>query len=141
MAITTTTSRSNVDALLGAHFGPRWAGRFDAVVCGEDVQRKKPDPEVFERALQRLRLGPLEALALEDSPGGVAAARAAHVPVLVTLSAYFEGATLEGAVAIGPGLHRRDGWRPALPDPGEGRITLRDLQHWHALADSVSQYA
>ncbi len=141
MAITTTTSRSNVDARLGAHFGPRWAGRFDAVVCGEDVQRKKPDPEVFERALQRLRLGPLEALALEDSPGGVAAARAAHVPVLVTLSAYFEGATLEGAVAIGPGLHRRDGWRPALPDPGEGRITLRDLQHWHALADSVSQYA
>lgn len=141
MAITTTTSRSNVDALLGAHFGPRWAERFDAVVCGEDVQRKKPDPEVFQRALQMLRLGPLEALAIEDSPGGVAAARAAHVPVLVTRSAYFEGATLEGAVAIGPGLDRRDGWRPALPDPGEGRITLRDLQQWHAMADSVSQYA
>ena len=32
-AITTTTSRSNVDALLGAHLGPRWRDRFAAVVC------------------------------------------------------------------------------------------------------------
>ena len=141
MAITTTTSRSNVQALLGAQLGPRWAERFDAVVCGEDVQRKKPDPEVFQLALQRLKIDPLQALAIEDSPGGVAAARAAHVPVLVTRSAYFERATLEGALAIGPGLDRRDGWRPALPDHGEGRITLRDLRQWHAMADSVSQYA
>jgi HAD superfamily hydrolase (TIGR01509 family) len=141
MAITTTTSRSNVQALLGAQLGPRWAERFDAVVCGEDVQRKKPDPEVFHLALQRLAIDPLQALAIEDSPGGVAAARAAHVPVLVTRSVYFDGATLEGAVAIGPGLDRRDGWRPALPDHGEGRITLHDLRRWHAMADSVSQYA
>jgi beta-phosphoglucomutase-like phosphatase (HAD superfamily) len=47
-AITTTTSRSNVDALFAPASGV--AGpRFAAVVCGEDVQRKKPDPEVFCR--------------------------------------------------------------------------------------------
>jgi HAD superfamily hydrolase (TIGR01509 family) len=141
MAITTTTSRSNVQALLQAHLGARWQGAFAAVVCGEDVQRKKPDGEVFDIALRQLGIGPLEAVAVEDSPGGVAAARAAHVPVVVTRSAYFETATLEGALAIGPGLGQRVGWRPALPDHGEGRITLADLRQWHAMADTVSQFA
>lgn len=141
MAITTTTSRSNVDALLRAALGPLWQSHFAAVVCGEDVLRKKPDPEVFTRALRLLDVEPLQALAIEDSPGGVAAARAADVPVVVTRSAYFAQATIEGAIAIGPGLHRREGWRPALPDRGEGRTTLADLHQWRALADTVSQYA
>ena len=35
---------------------------------------KKPDPEAFVKAMQALGVGPLEAVALEDSPGGVAAA-------------------------------------------------------------------
>lgn len=138
-AITTTTSRSNVDALLGVHLGPRWDQRFAAVVCGEDVQRKKPDPEVFRLALQALGLPPLATLALEDSPGGVAAARAADVPVLVTRSVYFERATLEGAIAIGPGLHTRTAWLPALAGAGS-RVTLDDLRAWHAQMDTVSQF-
>lgn len=137
-AITTTTSRSNVEALLGRQLGPGWAGRFGAVVCGEDVRAKKPDPEVFRLALQALGLPPLAALAIEDSPGGVAAARGAHVPVLVTRSLYFERSTLEGAVAIGPGLDRRAGWQPALAGP-EGRVRPDDLRAWHAQMDSVSQ--
>lgn len=142
-AITTTTSRANVDALLGVHFGPRWRERFAAVVCGEDVQRKKPDPEVFRIALRMLGLGPLEAVALEDSPGGVAAARAAEVPVVVTLSAYFADATLEGAIAIGPGLHKRAGWRPGLAGARDGDdepVTLDDLRAWHSQMDLVSQF-
>lgn len=141
LAIATTTSRRNVEALLGAHLGPQWGRLFDVVVCGEDVARKKPDPEVYLRALQQLQINPVQGLALEDSPGGVAAARAAQLPVLVTRSAYFERATLELATAIGPGLDSRRGWRPALPDHGEGRITLHDLQQWHAMADAVSQVA
>lgn len=137
-AITTTTSRSNVDALLGVHLGPRWQQRFDAVICGEDVQRKKPDPEVFRLALQALGLPPLATLALEDSPGGVAAARAADVPVVVTRSVYFERTTLEGAIAIGPGMHQRPGWQPALAGDA-GRVTVDDLRSWHAQMDTVSQ--
>jgi HAD superfamily hydrolase (TIGR01509 family) len=140
-AITTTTSRRNVESLFTALFGRGWAAGFDAVICGEDVQRKKPDPEVYLRALDVLQVAPLQALAFEDSPGGVAAARAAEVPVLVTRSAYFAQATIESALAIGPGLEQRHGWRPALPGPDDGRVTLADLLHWRATADSVSQYA
>ena len=114
MGIVTTTSRVNVEALLQTNLGPRWRERFAAVVCGEDVGRKKPDPQAYRLALKALDIGPLEAVAIEDSPGGAAAARAADVPVVVSLSSYFAHATFEGVVAIGPGLHQRSGWRPAL---------------------------
>ena len=140
--IATTTSRVNVDALLHQQLGPRWTEWFAVVVSGEDVEHKKPDPEVYLRALQALGVGPLECVAIEDSPGGVAAARAANVPVIVTQSAYFRGATIEGAVAIGPGLETRSGWRPSLRmshAAGEG-VDLDDIRAWCSQMDTVSQY-
>ena len=139
MAITTTTSRANVDALLRVHLGPGWREAFAAVVCGEDVQRKKPDPEVFQRALGQLAIGPLQALAIEDSPGGLAAARAAGVPVVFTRSAYFAEAPVDNAIAIGPGLHTRAGWLPP-PRGADGPVTLEDLRGWHAAMAFVSQF-
>ena len=143
MAIATTTSRSNVDALLLCHLGPRWREGIAVLVCGEDVQHKKPDPEVYLRALRALDIGPLQAVAIEDSPGGVAAARAAGIPVVATCSAYFASATIDGALAIGPGLHTRDGWRPALAAAPDGRqgVGLDDIAAWLAQGDCVSQYA
>lgn len=142
MGIVTTTSRVNVDALLRAHLGERWAEQFAVIVCGEDVQKKKPDPEVYLQALAALDIGPLEAVAMEDSPGGVAAARAADVPVVVARSAYFEGAAIEGAIAIGPGLHERRGWRPGLRTLGNDAepVGLDDIEAWCAQMDTVSDY-
>jgi HAD superfamily hydrolase (TIGR01509 family) len=137
MAIATTTSRANVIALLSHHFGERWAQVFEALVCGEDVRHKKPDPEVYQRCLSALALEPNEAVAIEDSPGGVAAAQAAGIPVVVTRSEYFSDAPIDAAVAIGPGLHTREGWRPA-PAFGPGGIGVEDLRHWCMQMESVS---
>lgn len=139
LAIATTTSRANVEALLRAHLGPRWAEQFAAVVCGEDVARKKPHPEVYLRTLLHLGVPPLAAVAVEDSPGGAAAARAAEVPVIVTPSVYFAREPIEGAIAIGPGFDRREAWRPA-PDPGAGGIGLEDVETWRASMALVSQF-
>lgn len=140
--IATTTSRANVEALLGAHFGAQWQRRFAVVACGEDVARKKPDPEVYRLALRALGVAPLEAVALEDSPGGVAAARAADVPVVVTRSTYFPRDTVEGAIAIGPGLHTRSGWLPALADAegSDGTVTIDDIAYWASRMELVSQF-
>lgn len=141
MGIATTTSRSNVDALLGAEFGPTWPTRFAVVLCGEDVQCKKPDPEVYLRALAVLRVDALAAVALEDSPGGVAAARAAGLPVIVTRSAYFADATIADATAIGPGLDDRQGWRPALRvRSGANQVVLDDIEAWCTQMDSIAQF-
>jgi HAD superfamily hydrolase (TIGR01509 family) len=139
LAIVTTTSRANVAALLRHTLGPAALRRFECVVCGEDVAAKKPDPEAYQKALDQLDLPPLATLAIEDSPPGVAAARAAEVPVIVTRSAYFAHDTVEEVVAVGPGLHQRRGWSPAL-DGADGPVRLDDLLEWHARRDFVSQF-
>ncbi len=139
MAIVTTTSRANVAALLRHTLGAAGQDLFEATVCGEDVAAKKPDPEAYRLALRQLALPPQATLALEDSPAGVAAARGAAVPVVVTRSAYFAADTVEGVVAVGPGLHTRQGWRPAPAEgAGHGRITLDDLLAWHARREVVA---
>jgi len=114
MAIATTTSRSNVEALLGAHLGAAWREWFACVLCGEDAPRKKPDPQVYVLALEGLGLQANEVLAIEDSPVGVRACVAAGVPVLVTRSVYFADAQCPGALAVGPNLGIAEGWSSAL---------------------------
>ena len=137
-AIATTTSRTNLDALLRLHYGPHWHRRFDAIVCGEDVQRKKPDPEAHLQCLRMLSLEatPSRAVAIEDSPIGVAAAHAAGMPVVLARSHYFADASGEHAAAAGPGLDMRRGWRPALRRGGDGdhAVGLDDIEAWCAAA-------
>jgi len=53
------------------------AEKFSAVVTGKDVQRGKPEPDVFLLAAERLSLSPLRCAVVEDAPPGVAAANAA----------------------------------------------------------------
>ena len=51
--------------------------RFHAVVTREDCEKGKPDPEPFLRTARGLRLPPYRCLVVEDTPGGVRAAKAA----------------------------------------------------------------
>ena len=140
MGIATTTSRSDLEALMRAHLGCEWMQWFGAVVCGEDVTQKKPDPEVYAQALRALDVGLLDAVAIEDAPGGVAAAQAAGIAVVVTRSAYFASAPIEGAIAVGPGLHQRRGWRPALEGDVDAGVSLSDIAARWSQRDSVSDY-
>ena len=51
--------------------------RFEVIATGDEVARPKPDPEVYRLALRRLGVLPGVAVAVEDTPHGVAAAQAA----------------------------------------------------------------
>ncbi len=53
------------------------AGRFAAVVTGEDVRMQKPNPDIFELAAAKLGVSPAEAMVIEDSVAGIQAAKAA----------------------------------------------------------------
>jgi HAD superfamily hydrolase (TIGR01509 family) len=141
MGITTTTSRSNVGALLSVHLGPRWREWFAVVVCGEDVERKKPDPQVYASAAAALGLSPQQALAIEDSPDGAAAAAAAGVPVIVARSTYFAGTPIAAALAVGPGLDDRQGWLPALQQQSDSpqSVGLKDLDAWWQLTQRAAR--
>jgi beta-phosphoglucomutase len=53
------------------------AETFDATITGMEVENKKPDPEIFLKAAQKLGLKPEECLVVEDAVNGVKAAKAA----------------------------------------------------------------
>lgn len=72
---------------------------FDHIICREDAARPKPNPDLFLKALEVLRIHPSEAIVFEDSPNGVNAARMAGirtvaVPNPVTIRLGVEGADL-----------------------------------------------
>jgi len=81
------------------------AGLFDAVVAGEDIARKKPEPEVFLLAARRMGLRPDECLAIEDAVAGVQAARSAGCKCLGLTGSFSEGELLSaGADWVAPDL-------------------------------------
>ncbi len=131
LGLVTTTSRANVEALLGTHLGPQWQANFATVICAEEAPKKKPDPQAYLLALDALKLNPYEAVAMEDAPAGVAAAQAARVPVVVTRSHYFQGAQAAGVLALGPSLTQLDGWLPSA-EPNAARIDLAQIIRWHS---------
>ena len=72
---------------------------FEAILCRDDVERVKPDPELYLAAVEALRVEPDDTIAFEDSPHGVAAAKAAGlrcvaVPSPMTRSLRFDAADL-----------------------------------------------
>lgn len=130
MGIVTTTSQGNVAALLRSHLGEDWRARFAAVVCAEDAPAKKPDPLAYRIALERLQLRGAQAVAIEDSAMGLAAANAVGIPVLITRSLYFADDAVPGALAVGPALGTREGWNPPLNPAAAQRVTLSDIRAW-----------
>jgi beta-phosphoglucomutase len=58
---------------------------FEVIVSAEDVTRGKPDPEGYLLALRRLCLQSADAVATEDSPPGIAAAKAAGLRCVAVL--------------------------------------------------------
>jgi HAD superfamily hydrolase (TIGR01509 family) len=76
--------------LLSAALGKDWAGRFDAVVAGDEVPRKKPAPDVYLEVLRKLALPASDCVAIEDSYNGLVAATLAGIPVMITRSVYFQ---------------------------------------------------
>jgi HAD superfamily hydrolase (TIGR01509 family) len=98
LAIATTTSRGNIDALLATALGNDWANLFAVIVAGDEVPKKKPAPDVYLEVLSRLNLSASECLAIEDSGIGLDAASRAGIPVLISRSAYFRDDDFSGAL-------------------------------------------
>jgi beta-phosphoglucomutase-like phosphatase (HAD superfamily) len=66
------------------------AGLFDALVNGLEVERRKPFPDIFLEAARRIRLAPSNCWVVEDSVGGVTAAKAAGMRCLALLTTFPE---------------------------------------------------
>jgi pseudouridine-5'-monophosphatase len=86
------------------HFGLKtsrhqeWFRIFDCIIIGDDpsVERGKPAPDIFLQAAARLGVAAAHCLVFEDSPVGVAAARAAGMPVIAVPDAHLKPEIFHG---------------------------------------------
>jgi beta-phosphoglucomutase len=76
LAVVSGTWRENIQVVLDA---AGVAGSFSTIVGKEDVAAAKPAPDAYQLALKRLRIAAKSTVAIEDSPAGLASARAAGI--------------------------------------------------------------
>ena len=77
---------------------------FATTVCADDVARAKPWPDLFLEACLRLGSEPAQTIAIEDSPNGLLAAKAAGLFALVTPNPATQDLDLSAADLILPDL-------------------------------------
>lgn len=97
LAIATTTSLPNVEALCRACFRQPASEVFEVIAAGDMVAEKKPSPQVYQLALRMLGLPPERAVALEDSWNGLRAAKAAGLRCIVSPGFYTRQESFDGA--------------------------------------------
>jgi HAD superfamily hydrolase (TIGR01509 family) len=106
LAIASTTTSANVDALLQANLGAARDIAFDVIACADQVQVKKPAPDIYRLALASLRLPAEACIAFEDSLNGLRAAKAAGLATVVTPSRWTSEEDFTGADLV---LHSLEG--------------------------------
>lgn len=97
-------SNSHAPAIAATLAGAGLAGEFETTVGGDAVPRSKPAPDVYLEAARRLGIEPAECAAIEDSPAGVAAARAAGMRVFALVTPHVDPARLTDAHGLLGGL-------------------------------------
>lgn len=111
LAIATTTSRPNVEALLTHTMGADGPKLFEVFAAGDEVAKKKPAPDIYLLALERLGLPAAHAIAIEDTIYGLRSARLAGLKCLATPSFYTDDQDFSAAAAVFDQLGEPD--RPA----------------------------
>jgi HAD superfamily hydrolase (TIGR01509 family) len=79
IALTTSASNKRMNAVIDIYRLAQW---FDVALCREDALRPKPAPDLFLAAAAALGVPASACVVIEDSSAGMAAARAAGMPVL-----------------------------------------------------------
>jgi len=100
LAIATTSAPENVVALLETNLAPDSPNWFDVIAAGDMVPAKKPAPDVYLYALDKLGLTPSECLAIEDSRQGLLAATQAGLKTVITRSHYTQHEDFHEAVLV-----------------------------------------
>jgi len=90
LAVCSTSNERAVNLAVDRLLGPERKAGFDLILAGDVVSKKKPHPEIYNLALQRLGLQPQQCVVIEDSRNGLLAAKAAGIPCVVTTNGYTE---------------------------------------------------
>ncbi len=88
LAICSTSHERAVNLVAEILLGPERKARFSTILAGDVVSKKKPDPEIYNLASERLILEPSECVVVEDTRIGLLAAKAAGMHCVVTTNGY-----------------------------------------------------
>jgi HAD superfamily hydrolase (TIGR01509 family) len=100
LAVCSTSAEASVRAILVAAVGPERAARFDLVLAGDVVAHKKPAPDIYRLALDRLSVAPSTVLVIEDSRNGLLAAVGAGLRCVMTVNGYTQDDDATEAVLV-----------------------------------------
>lgn len=109
LAVASTSAEASVRAILEYAVGKERAERFDVFLAGDCVPKKKPAPDIYLLALEKLGVDPSEVLVVEDSRNGLEAAHAAGLRCLVTVNGYTEKEDFTEAILVVSSLGDPDG--------------------------------
>ncbi|KAL7470599.1 hypothetical protein ACHAXS_011066 [Conticribra weissflogii] len=99
LAVCSTSSEKAVSNLVRTLMGEERRGKFE-IFAGDMVERKKPAPDVYLMAVEKMGLDKRRCVIVEDSRIGVGAAVAAGIACLVTKSSYTGNEDFTGAKMI-----------------------------------------
>lgn len=111
LAVTTTSNEKAAKAVTENALSDI---KFDLVIAGDMVSKKKPDPEIYNMALSKFGLNTDEAFVVEDSKNGLAAAKAAGLKTIVTTNYYTEQEDVSAGDVIVSCLGDADGEKAVM---------------------------
>lgn len=100
LAVVSNASARSIKSFLQHGLGPELASRVSLVIGGDSGLARKPAPDLYRHALEKLKLAHYECIAIEDSEMGLEAARGAGIPTVITVNAETRSHDFEGAVLV-----------------------------------------
>lgn len=100
LAIATTTTPANVEALLVNALDPDAMSWFEVIAAGDIVPAKKPAPDIYHYALEKLALSPEECIAFEDSENGIHSSMGADLKTIIAINGYTHDQDFTGAAIV-----------------------------------------
>lgn len=100
LAIATTTSAENVQALLRSNLGESAMDWFEVIGAGSVVPAKKPAPDIYQYVLLKLDLKSHQCIAFEDSENGIRSACDAGLDTIITTNQYTQDHNFNGALLV-----------------------------------------
>lgn len=88
LAVCSTSNEKSVRLIVELLLGAERKTHFGAILAGDIVSKKKPDPEIYTLCAKTLDLNPENCFVVEDNHNGLLAAKAAGFNCLITTNEY-----------------------------------------------------
>ncbi|MGY6528373.1 MAG: HAD family hydrolase [Cyanobacterium sp.] len=126
LAIASTSAVKNVKALLDGTCNPEMISWIEVIAAGDMVENKKPAPDIYELALEKLNLSPEECATIEDTNQGLVAATRANIKTIITVNDYTKEQKFDSAMVV-------------LDSLGDNKNPCQMMQYQEEITSLISQ--